>query len=298
MGRQLDGIHPDLRRQARFLPSGAFTATTIPLLRGVTRLMERRVPDSVTRVKLPSGGAVRVHRTARSADDGPALLWMHGGGYVIGSAAQDDGLCARFAAALGITVVSVDYRLAPRNPYPAALDDCHEALVWAAELPGVDAENIVIAGASAGGGLTAALALAARDRGVVTPRFQVLVYPMVDDRAPGSASRDDPRYRMWNPRSNDLGWKAYLRGADPTVAAPARRTDLAGVAPAWIGVGSLDPLHDEDIAYAYALRAAGVSCDVDVVDGAFHGFDAVAPKAPVSVSFFERQCEVIRAALG
>jgi acetyl esterase/lipase len=156
---------------------------------------------------------------------------------VLGTAAQDDLLCRRFVDNLGITVGSVDYRLAPEHPYPAPLEDCYTALTWLAGLPGVDGDRIAIGGASAGGGLAAALALLARDRAELTPVFQVLVYPMLDDRTVGR-HLDDPGHRLWNATSNRFGWTSYLGGVDPDAAVPARRTDLAGLPPAWVGVGT------------------------------------------------------------
>jgi acetyl esterase/lipase len=214
---------------------------------------------------------------------------------VIGSAKQDDRICRAFSRELGITIASVEYRLAPEHPYPAPLEDCYSALAWLAGLPAVDRERIVIGGASAGGGLAAALALLARDRGEVTPAFQLLVYPMLDDRS--SATPAKPNYRLWSPRANRFGWSAYLGSADPQVAVPARQDDLSGLPPAWIGVGDNDLFLDEDLAYAERLNSAGVPCQVEVVPGVFHVFDSWAPKAQVSQRFFASQCEVVRSAL-
>ena len=175
-------------------------------------------------ITLGSGVGVRLFRPAGVTEPAPALLWIHGGGYVIGNAKKDDRLCRRFSKRLGITVASVEYRLAPEHPYPAPLEDCYSALTWLAGLPAVDPARVAIGGASAGGGLAAALALLARDRAEVTPMFQFLVYPMLDDRS--SLTADKPNYRLWNPRSNRFGWTAYLGDADPQVAVPARRDDL------------------------------------------------------------------------
>ncbi|WP_409427934.1 alpha/beta hydrolase [Mycobacterium sp. SMC-11] len=291
------GFHPDLRRTARFLPRGGIGRRTLPVLQALTTMQGRRIPGDVEVLGLPSGAGVRIFRPPnRAADPGPALLWIHGGGYVIGTAAQDDRLCRRFSAELGATVASVDYRLAPQNPYPAALEDCWAALTRLAELPGVDPARIAIGGASAGGGLAAALAQLAADRGEVSPVLQLLVYPMLDDRS--AALPADRGYRLWNPRSNRFGWTAYLGDADPQVAVPARRADLSGLAPAWIGVGTLDLFHDEDLAYAQRLRQAGVPCKVETVRGAFHGFDLLMPKVAVSRAFFASQCESLRSAFG
>ena len=281
-------FHPDLARIARFIPRKLVTKANLVLLQRMSMLMERRVPDGVLPLTLSSGVRVRLYRPRESTPPSPALLWIHGGGYVIGSAAQDDASCRRFADALGATVVSVNYRLAPQHPYPAGLEDCYTALTWLAGLPGVDAGRIAIGGASAGGGLAAALALLARDRGEVHPAGQLLVYPMLDDRSVGT-HLDDPGHRLWTHESNRFGWSAYLGTADPEAAVPARREDLSGLPSAWIGVGTLDLFHDEDLDYARRLRAAGVACEVRTVDGAFHGFDGVAPKTVVAQYFYRSQ---------
>jgi acetyl esterase/lipase len=254
-------------------------------------------------ITLASGAGVRLFRpagvTGPSPASGrcpqPALLWIHGGGYVIGKAQMDDRLCRQFSRRLGATVASVEYRLAPEHPYPIPLEDCYSALTWLSGLPAVDPSRVAIGGASAGGGLAAALALLARDRGDIALTFQLLVYPMLDDRS--STTAENPKYRLWNTRSNRFGWTAYLGDADPRVAVPARRDDLGGLPPAWIGVGTHDLFHDEDLAYAERLTAAGVPCQVEVVPGAFHGFDLLVPKAQVSRRFFGSQCDSLRAAL-
>lgn len=289
-------FHPDLRRIARFIPKQVVTPVTLPIMRMGTRLMGRHIPDDVEVLSLTSGVGVRLYRPTRMTGVGPALLWIHGGGYVIGSAAQDDELCRRFAREVGATVASVDYRLAPENPYPIPLEDCYSALAWLARLPSVDPARVAIGGASAGGGLAAALALLARDRCEIPLAAQLLVYPMLDDRTVDREGLDNAGHRLWNQSSNRFGWDAYLGDADRDIAVPARRDDLSGLPPAWMGVGSLDLFHDEDVAYAERLKAAGVPCEVQVVSGAFHGFDAIVPKAEVSQAFFNGQCAVLRQA--
>ncbi|WP_370500334.1 alpha/beta hydrolase [Mycolicibacterium sp. jd] len=290
-------FHPELRRSARLLPKQVITPLTLPFVRAASRLMWRHndSPEDVEVLTLSSGVGVRLFRPSGAAPGpGPALLWIHGGGYVIGDAAQDDVLCRRFARELGATVASVNYRLAPEYPYPVPVEDCYSALRWLAQLPAVDPARVAIGGASAGGGLAAALALLTRDRGEIELAAQLLVYPMIDDRTVHRKGLDNPGHRLWNQSSNRFGWRAYLGDADPNEAVPARRDDLAGLPPAWIGVGTLDLFHDEDLAYAERLRAAGVRCEVMVVDGAFHGFDGIAPKADVSQSFFNSQCALLR----
>lgn len=289
-------FHPDLRRVARYIPRQIVTPVTLPILRAADRLLWRRTPKDIEVLTLASGVGVRLFRPSATAGAGPALLWIHGGGYVIGSAAQDDQLCRRFARELGMTVASVDYRLAPDHPYPAPLEDCYSALKWLTRLPAVDPARVAIGGASAGGGLAAALALLTRDRGEIDLAAKLLVYPMIDDRTVDRKDLENPGHRLWNQSSNKFGWSAYLGGADPEVAVPARRTDLSGLPPAWLGVGTLDLFHDEDLAYAERLKAAGVPCHVEVVQGAFHGFDGIVPKAEVSRSFFDSQCAMLRTA--
>jgi len=290
-------VHPDLRRIARVAPRRLVGPRSLPVMRALTTLRGRlgKADDHVEVITLGSGTGVRLFRPAGVDEPAPALLWIHGGGYVIGTAQQDDRLCRRFSTRLGITVASVDYRLAPEHPYPAPLEDCYSALTWLVGLPSVNPWRVAIGGASAGGGLAAALALLARDRAEVAPAFQLLTYPMLDDRS--SATADNPNYRLWNTRSNHFGWTAYLGDADPHVAVPARRDDLSGLPPAWIGVGTNDLFHDEDLAYAQRLADAGVPCRVEVVPGAFHGFDLFVPKAHVSRRFFDSQCASLDAAL-
>jgi len=292
---RVDEIHPDLRRVARFAPRQIVYPWSLPLLRRLP-IGNRSSDDGVDVVDLPSGAGARLYRPTAAAAPTAALLWIHGGGYLLGSPEQDDALCRRYVQRLGIVVAAARYRLAPEHPYPIPLEDCYQVLTWLAGLPGVDADRIAIGGASAGGGLTAALSFLARDRGEVSPVLQVLSYPMLDDRTVGP-ELDKPGFRLWNTRSNRFGWTSYLGGADPAVAVPARRTDLAGLAPAWLGVGTLDLFCAEDLAYAARLNAAGVECEVHEVPGAFHGFDGLAPKAAVSQAYFDSTCASLRRAL-
>ena len=290
-----DHYHPDLRAIARVLPRSPFNKVTLPALRALAR----RAPsttEGVEIVAITRSASVRLYQPEGPCSHGGALLWIHGGGYVLGTAAQDHTLCRRFVRRLGVPVASVDYRLAPKDPYPAALEDCYSALAWLARQPGVAPGRVAIGGASAGGGLAAALALLARDRGAPTPLFQLLVYPMVDDRPSSRPGLASAHHRMWSEKSDRLGWQAYLKGADRRSAVPARHDDLSGLAPAWMGVGTVDPLYGQDVEYANRLRDAGVPCQLDVVEGAFHGFDIVASKKPVAQRFFDRQCDALHAA--
>lgn len=258
----------------------------------------------------PNGDApdvlVRLYRPAHAPSPAPALYWVHGGGMVMGSVAQNDDMCAAFADRLGILVASVEYRLAPEHPYPAPIEDCYAGLRWlAAEADqlGVDRARIAIGGASAGGGLAAGLALLARDRGEVSICFQLLVYPMLDDRncTPSSHAVVDPK--VWNRDANTAGWNAYLAGragADDVepYAAPARATRLAGLPPAYINVGDLDLFVDEDIAYAQALMRAGVPVELHVYPGAFHGSNGFVSRSALSKRWTADERAALARALG
>ncbi|MFZ0832834.1 MAG: alpha/beta hydrolase [Mycobacterium sp.] len=295
--RGFSDIHPDLRAIARFLPRAFPSPGSLRLFRAAERLPQWRVAKGVEVLTLRSGRGVRLHRPPATQGAAPALLWIHGGGLVLGKPAHTDDLCHRLSRTLGITVAAPEYRHAPEHTYPAALDDCYEALQWLASLPAVDASRVSIGGESAGGGLAAALAFMIRDRGEICPVLQLLSYPMLDDRTvskPAAAHN----YRLWNARMNQSAWAWYLGQADPDVAVPARRIDLAGLPPAWIGVGTADLFYHEDVAYCERLRSAGVPCQLEVVDGAFHGFDRVAQRTSVARAFFENQCEALRQALG
>jgi acetyl esterase/lipase len=247
---------------------------------------------------------VRVHRPpgVREAST-PALLWVHRGGFVMGTPAQEDAFCRLVAEQLGVLVAAVAYRRAPEYPFPTPLHDCHDALVWLAQRDDVDASRIAIGGGSAGGGLAAALALLARDRAEVTPVLQLLEYPMLDDRTVLRTDIDERDFRIWNNKANRFGWRSYL-GFEPGdastdgLAAPSRDDNLAGVTRAWIGVGTCDLFHDEDVAYAAHLRSASVPCDLLVVEGAFHGFDNIAPRKQISQRFRAAQLDALTSALG
>jgi acetyl esterase/lipase len=211
-----------------------------------------------------------------------------------------DAFCARLSRHLDVVVAAVDYRLAPEHPYPAALEDAVAALRWLAGRPEVDADRIALVGDSAGGGLAAGLAFFVREHGASRPVLQVLSYPMLDDRTTDGGV-DPGVLRLWNQRSNRFGWAAYLGGRTgdevPATAAPARAEDLTGLPPTWIGVGTNDLFHAENVAWAQRLQAAGVPCELVVVDGAYHGFDGAEPRAGVSRDFLRSRIGALREAL-
>jgi acetyl esterase/lipase len=295
-------IHPELRRIAALLPRGVGGPNALRFFRRLESLQQLRRAPPETQLAIIGAAAIRVHYPPDRDGPYPALLWIHGGGYVMGTPAQDDTLCRRIARQLGVIVAAVDYRRAPEHPFPAALHDCHDALMWLATRGDVDAARIAIGGASAGGGLAAALALLARERGMVRPVLQLLSYPMLDDRTVLRTDIDERCFRLWNSPANAFGWRSYLdcEPGSPEVsalAAPARNEDYARLPPAWIGVGTCDLFYDEDLAYAHRLQGAGVPCEVHVVDGAFHGFDSVRPRAAITSRYREAQVRTLAAAL-
>lgn len=223
---------------------------------------------------------VRTYRASGSGGMQPAIYWIHGGGYLGGTYDGANDVCSEWAAELGATVASPDYRLAPEHPYPAGVEDCYAGLKWLvsnADSLGIDPERVIIGGGSAGGGLAAALALLVRDRGELSVTHQVLIYPMVDDT--GSTASSQWTTWGWSPQSNNVSWRAYLgdlfeTNDIPPYAAPSRATDLAGLPPAYIAVGTLDIFLDEDIQYSRRLIDAGVPTELRVYPGGAHGFDA------------------------
>ncbi|MFE4252964.1 alpha/beta hydrolase [Streptomyces sp. NPDC056910] len=221
----------------------------------------------------------------------PLLYYMHGGAMVMGNAwSVLPRILREWAQPLDMAVISVEYRLAPGAQYPEPLEDCYAGLVWAAahaaELD-IDPDRIIIGGKSAGGGLSAALALLARDRGGPEPLGQLLLCPMLDDRGGTFSSRHMSDLGLWDLTSNATAWQALLGdryGAEdlPPYAAPSRAVDLSQLPPAYIDVGSAEMFRDEGVAYAGAIWQAGGQAELHVWPGAYHGFDSVAPKAALS----------------
>jgi acetyl esterase/lipase len=271
-------------------------------LRDGVRTARRHLPDSSGSTS--STLEVLLHEPTTRKQPSAGLLWIHGGGMISGSAENVNAWASGFAADLEALVVVPEYRLAPEHPYPAAIDDCFHALQWmrenATEL-GIDPENIAIGGESAGAGLAAALAQRAHDAGI-TLRLQVLVSPMLDDRTIQRTEHDGTQALAWTPRSNRYGWTAYLghglgERENRPYAVPARRADLTGLAPAWIGIGTVDLFHDESVEYARRLKAAGVPCELVTVPGAHHAAEVLKPDHPLMRDFRDRRLAAMRRAL-
>ena len=211
----------------------------------------------------------------------PGFLWIHGGGYALGLPEQDVHFVERFMKAADCVVVLPDYTKSVEKPYPAALEDCYLALKWMkdhASEYGIRENQLFVGGDSAGGGLTAALSLYARDKGEVAIAFQMPLYPMIDDRFTESSTDNDAP--VWNTRSNIGGWKLYLgelygKEYVPVYAAPARAENLTGLPPTFSYVGDIEPFHDETVTYIKKLREAGVPVRFRRFKGCFHGFDIV-----------------------
>jgi acetyl esterase/lipase len=269
----------DLEINAETLPAMRFDFD-VPAGPGVERV-EHTVPgDPPLRIF--------VHRPTATDGPLPCIYSIHGGGYVLGDPSMDFPLFNELCRELGVVGVTIDYRLAPEHPYPAPLEDCYRGLRWTfehAEELGIDPSCVGLHGLSAGGGLAAALALLARDRGEVELAFQTLDSPMLDDRqiTPSSQHHDLP---VWSHASNRFGWQSYLgelygRDDIPSTAAPARATDLRGLPPAFLSVGAVDGFRDETVDYAMRLTEAGVPAELHVYPGACHGYQAVVD-APVS----------------
>lgn len=291
-------VDPALRPLLEAVPTQRLSADMLPALReqgfpaplfadrGV--MLERR---SVPGPKGAPNILLHIYRPPDAAGPLPCIYHIHGGGHVTGSAADLEWLHHPLVADLNCLLVSVDYRLSPEAPFPAAIEDCYAGLGWLfeqADALGVDRDRIGVMGESAGGGLAAALALMVRDRGTYSLAFQHLIYPMLDDRTCMAA---DPHPHagefIWTAHNNHFGWSALLghapgaAGVSP-YAAPARAESLAGLPPTFIATGALDLFLEEDMDYARRLLRAGVPTELHVYPGAFHAFD-IFGDAPLSL---------------
>lgn len=244
---------------------------------------------TVEEKKIPSTGGeieiliIRPTESAKSKEETPGILWIHGGGYISGMAkmiymSRAIDLVKKY----GAVVVTPDYRLAPRYPYPAALEDCYEALKYLknnTEELGVNSSQLMVGGESAGGGLTAALCMYARDKGEVNIAFQMPLYPMLDNQ--DTESSKDNKAPIWNTRRNHMAWKAYLKKVQdnnvPVYASPARQKDYSNLPPAYTFVGNIEPFYCETLTYIENLNKAGVEAKVDVYPNCYHAFDMLAP---------------------
>jgi acetyl esterase/lipase len=315
----LDRLDTELAAFLRGLPEGGgFDFSNLPLMRD---LMQRATAQfqanavcetdiAIEDAEAPGrDGAppVKVRVFTPASGDGllSAVLSIHGGGYVMGDLSCDDLINRRIASEVGCVVIGVEYRLAPEHPYPAPLEDCYAALAWLFEHAvrlGVDPARIGLRGMSAGGGLAAALALLVRDRGEFSLCFQMLDYPMLDDRHITQSSRNDTDPRVWNAEANRFGWDSYLgelagQTDVPSYAVPARAAVLTGLPPACLFVGSADLFVDEVAEYASRLNAAGVMTELHVYPGGFHGFELMLPHTALARRFTADNLSALRRGL-
>ncbi len=314
-----DRLDPELKKPVKVMQqSPPMSFDDIPAARTASKQMMASMkmqmpsfPNITTKdVFIPGTGGqpdvrVKIYRPKRRPRPLPALLWIHGGGYIFGDIDQESLIANQLTLAGDCTLVSVDYRLAPENPYPAPLEDCYTALKWLftnADNLKVDRSRIGIGGASAGGGLAAGLALLSRDRAEVNIIFQLLVYPMINDCNTAPASDTLPDTILWTREANLAGWRSYL-GCKPggedisCYAAASRATQLKGLPLAYITVGDLDLFAGEDVDYARKLIASGVPTELHVYPGGCHAFDMLAPNADISRRFTVDMHRALKAAL-
>jgi acetyl esterase/lipase len=279
----------------------------------VMSLAASRAPDdsqvsrrdhTVPRAGRP-GLPVRSYHPVGLPPGAPGVLYVHGGGMIMGSVTADDGLAATLAVDVGAVVVSVEYGLAPENPGAGPVEDCYAALCWLAARAGdlgIAADRLAVFGASAGGGLACGLALLARDRNGPPLRQQTLAYPMLDDRNTTASSHAITDLGIWDRAANLEAWNLLLDGEDggagvsPYVA-PARADDLTGLPPTYVDVGDLDLFLDEDLDLVRRLSAAGVPVELHVHPGAFHGFDQMAPGSGAARAARSTRAAALRRAL-
>jgi len=286
-------VDPELLPLLDAVPTLRLSTETLTTFRDlVAALVTAEMSDAAqatasTRLAIPGpSGApdvrIAIYRPSERTETLPVVLQIHGGGFVAGGIDALEARHRELAATLQCCVVAVDYRLAPETRFPGAIEDCYAALGWLVRHSrglGVSPDAIALMGESAGGGLAAALALLARDRGEYRPAFQHLIYPMLDDRTATNAPPSPHAGEfLWTAEDNRFGWTSLLGsavGGDAVspYAAPARATDLSGLPPAFLMTGALDLFADEGIDYARRLTRAGVPTELHVYPGAFHGFD-------------------------
>jgi acetyl esterase/lipase len=279
-------------------------ATVTAMLAGI------EVPDNPNVVKEdrvipgPDGApdiSVRIYRPVNATGTLPGVYFIHGGGMILGTVDGEDPVATMICDLVGAVVVSVEYRLSPETPHPGPVEDCYAGLTWtaknAAEL-GIDTDRLAIYGASAGGGLTIATALMARDRGGPALSFIMPIYPMIDDTHTTTSSQEITDVGIWDRSGNIEAWAWYLGGKEADAyAAPARAEDLSGLPPAFIDVGTVDLFLDEDIAFVQRLIAAGVPTEFHIHPGAYHAAETFAADAELSRRIWALRIDALKRAL-
>jgi Esterase/lipase len=308
-------VHPELKSLFSVLPEVVYTRENLAAKRkemqefaaGMAASLPVRDDVSTSARYVPGAAGdpdVRIKIYEPQGKNGtlPGILYIHGGGYILGSADMMDPALQQLASDMECVIVSVDYRLAPEHPFPASLNDCYAALQWFsdhAEELGSDAARIAVVGPSAGGGLTAAVSLMARDRNGPSILFQMPLYPMIDDRMITKSSNEIMDDRVWSKAKSQLAWGMYLGDKEEVspYAAPARATDLSGLPPTYTCVGDLDPFRDETIDYVARLTQAGVPTEFHLYPGCFHGFEEYLPSAEISLRLVNEYRAALRRAL-
>lgn len=289
-------------------------------LNGIPDIVTRRAAMSASRAAAPKADfpnldvteqtyagpagdlTLRLYQPKSAPSKGPGLIYIHGGGMIMGDLDSQDENMREAATSLDMPIASIDYRKAPEHPYPAAPEDCYAGVCWvfehAAEL-GMDKDNIGLMGASAGGGLALAVALMLRDRGGPKLKYLLPIYPMIDDRHKTSSSHEVVDLGIWDRAGSLEAWGWYLGDTEPdSYAAPARAEDLSGLPPAYIDVGDLDLFRDEDIVLAQRLSAAGVPVEFHLWTGAYHASELFAPQAALSQRIWATRYAAIRRLAG
>jgi acetyl esterase/lipase len=244
---------------------------------------------------------VRIYRPVEATGSLPGIVFIHGGGMILGDVAGEDAAAGLLCAEVGAVVVSVEYRLAPEHPHPAPVEDCYAGLVWtaknASEL-GIDEHRLAVYGGSAGGGLAIGIALLARDRGGPALRFLMPIYPMIDERNVTASSHEITDIGIWDRAGNVEAWDWYLGGKEADqYAAPRLAEDVSGLPPTFIDVGTVDLFRDEDIAFAQRLMQAGVPTELHVNPGSYHASETFAPDAALSRRIWAMRVDALRRAL-
>jgi len=294
-----DKFHPELKSVP--FAANAYTyllsrKSGFKFLNRVGKLAEGKVTKGLINEKLSiksnHGGPdirLRIYKPENNGDKLPVMLYLHGGGYAIGNPEQAADMLKGYIEKRPCVIVAPGYRNSQTKPYPAAFNDCYDTLLWIrdnADSINVDANKLMIAGHSAGGGLTAAVTLKARDTKDVNIAFQMPIYPMIDDRHQNESSEFESP--VWGKAANHLGWELYLKDlhqqskAIPSYAAPARNTDYADFPPTFTFVGGIDPFRDETVAYVESLERANIPVKFKLFEGCYHGFEMVAAKTQVA----------------
>jgi len=310
-GGNLDLVDEELRPALDYFPEIALNLDSLAVLRAFPSpdpLLEPPYKETIIQhPERDAGLRILIIDPGPTGKLRPALLYLHGGGFVFGSPEQILPTMQKLAADVGCVICLPAYRLAPENTFPAPLEDNYLALSWMfenAKSLGIDTDRIAVGGDSAGGGHAANLAIAARDRQLCPISFQLLLYPMLDDRTGSSRPVPDKVGEfIWTVESNKFGWSSYLGcpagGPNvPSQAVPARRKNLTKLPSTLIATGSLDLFCDENTRFAERLARNGIDVDLQIFPGAYHGFNVLVPEAEISKSFHRCCVAGLRGAIG